>query len=473
METVDESLAVVKSGTEALDEFSNKIQETRSDLEQYNDTIDDINYIRWAVCVGFGLFIIILISLYFLGVLFGITCGYSKDPTKRSCISHFGSRLMQISNICFWIISVFMMLFCMTFYLLGGAGQAYFCEPLQGPDYELLVFAEGFVNNYTDGEISIQKSLEATGLTWEPEEITADITITSILKDCSKNEPLYKIVLLDHVPVVTNALTLIIDDSKELSEKILTFIDEDVEDLIQQGIDDTELEGLVDDTLAYIKDFVSALNLLLGYLEKTYDSIVAQGVDGLTTSTATWIEDLTQLLEEDLPIEVKTTVNIAITNLTNIYENEEPNFQNQFESWEKSLGNIESKSTTLINNLDLISTKLNDTETFVSQDLSKIAAVRIYDGTEYLLNSIVDFSNFIVETTTLELGNCENIYKIYQQTDTILCSNIMDTVNGFWFCLGWLCASIPFMIFFGLKSGKYFKTYSITDDYDELSNYSQ
>ena len=77
-----------------------------------------------------------------------------------------------------------------------------------------------------------------------------------------------------------------------------------------------------------------------------------------------------------------------------------------------------------------------------------------------LTDQTLEFTNWLIDATENDLGQCNNIYQAYVETEALVCDEIISTVNGFWFSLGWCVALLPLSMFFAIKLSKYYKKYN-------------
>lgn len=460
LQDIDNSVSVVDEASQALNQFADEVENFQGNITAEQDTIDQINSIRSGVTIGFVTFILVLVGLYLVSVFLGLCFGNQSDPTNRSTISYFSSRTIQLVNIIIWLMAACIMLITMVLLLLGGSGQTYFCVPLQ--NYELITFTENIVKNNTD--FSIKNSLQATGLTWEPESVLDTITLTSILQDCEENQPLWEVVKLNNVPTVSaiNTLTTTITDASNTIESAIL---DEVPTLISNGIAQTNFESESQEIQTYLSAFIQVLNRIDF---SVYNSAKSLGVSGLISDWNGWISSLESLDTSAEDSAVQYAIAQAISSLKAL---DLSTFLTEFTFWSNALDAVIQDKVSLTSQLSSINTQLAESENYLLNTFPNETAVILEKEVDVILSSFIDFSNFVVQTTEQNLGQCQNIYIIYQQTDQVVCDNIINTVNGAWLCLGWLAVTIPFAIFFGMKSSKYFKRYTQTDGFQEIAPY--
>lgn len=92
-----------------------------------------------------------------------------------------------------------------------------------------------------------------------------------------------------------------------------------------------------------------------------------------------------------------------------------------------------------------------------------------------MIHKLENFTDFVVENSKTNFGNCSNLFESYEFTTNLICNNIIDTLNGFWFCLGFCASLLPLNIIFGVKLAKFFRRMEIVDEYVDVidNNYNK
>ena len=481
---IDDNLAYIANASTSLNQFVDEIQNNYQDINNYQDQVNQIDFLRWLITLCFvsiiGFFILITIIGLFFGLIFGACRAGKDDPTERSMISHVGSRFLQFSNIFYWIFTPGLMIITTLFFIIGGVGQTYFCVPLEPPEYELLGFAETVANNLTDGSISVKSSLEATNLDWVPESVLDDISLTSIIQDCSNDKSLYQVAKLEYVTEIQQAVTFLDQTIVQVANNVTEEIIEKLPLAIDEALTSTQLLDLLDNLTSNLEVVLDLTEPLRNSYYAGYNNALDLGLSNLENALQAEIDQLTQLADQldsssdPAELNVKPIVEDSISNLEIILANVATNMNQNLADWSFTVDQLEASTTdlnniitTLINNLDALKNYL-----FIDDTFSNQSSQAIETQIEIILDLIIDFSKFVVTSTEYDLGKCENLYLIYEDLDQVLCDNIINVVNGSWLCLGWLAVSLPLAIYFSTKASNYFKRYRRTDDYQELDHYN-
>uniref|UniRef100_H2ZBH4 Uncharacterized protein n=1 Tax=Ciona savignyi TaxID=51511 RepID=H2ZBH4_CIOSA len=97
----------------------------------------------------------------------------------------------------------------------------------------------------------------------------------------------------------------------------------------------------------------------------------------------------------------------------------------------------------------------------VAADINKFA--------DSLISTVLAYANWLLEQLNNQFGRCYPVYLAYSQAISILCSYLMDVLNGLWFCLGWITFFLIPGAIFGMKLAKYYRRLHNMEDYHDNS----
>ncbi|XP_026165708.1 prominin-2 isoform X2 [Mastacembelus armatus] len=76
------------------------------------------------------------------------------------------------------------------------------------------------------------------------------------------------------------------------------------------------------------------------------------------------------------------------------------------------------------------------------------------------------FADWANLTITQQLGRCRPLAEAVDSAETILCSHMVESLNAFWFSLGWCMMFFIPSIIFSIKLAKYYRRMKYSDVYD-------
>jgi len=126
----------------------------------------------------------------------------------------------------------------------------------------------------------------------------------------------------------------------------------------------------------------------------------------------------------------------------------------------------------VIRDLKEINKTIDKLQENVNDELAKNLTSQLYSKGTIVINRAEEFANFAISSALNDLGNCGNIFQTYKFTTELICNNIVDTLNGFWFCLGFCCFLLPINVFLSVKLSTFFRRMDYDYDLDEAGGHT-
>ncbi|GLD66493.1 prominin-1-A-like protein, partial [Lates japonicus] len=92
------------------------------------------------------------------------------------------------------------------------------------------------------------------------------------------------------------------------------------------------------------------------------------------------------------------------------------------------------------------------------------------ESREYLdcqLGYFIAYADWANLTITQEVGRCQPVVGALDSVDIILCSNMVESLNAFWFSLGWCLIFFIPSIIFSIKLAKHYRRMKYSDVFDD------
>lgn len=243
------------------------------------------------------------------------------------------------------------------------------------------------------------------------------------------------------------------DTIANLTQKINDEIDQNLQPAIEEAINTSP----INQDLAEPDKYASLLNETVNSINVTlYTDYVKLTISATQLQINTIKQAITAVQTDDNP-DAKNIQDQAIADLDALDLTPQ---QDLLEIFEEQLITAQVAIQEFTNGLVVLEQNVEVTQEYFLVDFADNvtdSATNIISG---LTAETLDFTNWLISATQTELGQCENIYRAFSDTDELLCSEIINTVNGFWFSLGMCVAVLPFTIFFAIKLSKYYKKYS-------------
>ncbi|XP_034041405.1 prominin-1-A-like isoform X2 [Thalassophryne amazonica] len=78
----------------------------------------------------------------------------------------------------------------------------------------------------------------------------------------------------------------------------------------------------------------------------------------------------------------------------------------------------------------------------------------------------VDWANY---TITQEVGRCRPVAGTLDTAETVICLHVVESLNAFWFSLGWCLIFFIPSIIFSIKLAKFYRRMKYSDSYNLYS----
>ncbi|KAM4730310.1 prominin-2 isoform 2-T2 [Anableps anableps] len=416
----------------ALNDVSGALNQLQSDINNLLTGVKTGENIRWVVGVVLCCVVLLVVACNILGLIVGpLGLSPNVDPTNRSRTSDCGGVFLMIGAGFSFLFSWLFMILVLLLFLLGGNMHTLICRPWSNGQLLKFLDTPGLIPNFELGP--------ALGL-------KTNINLSDIYRDCEKNQPLWTTLHLYELVDLEDVLNV----SKYTAQ-------------IQKEFENTDIT-------------LSSVNILSPELIKQLSNISAKATNFNSTA-------VTQQLNAISSINLNTTAD-KIDLLSNQQTNIGDELQNEILNLRLIQADIETIIFPQVKNLNssiksLQSTleKINGT---VEEVLSKVGAAQDFLNTNTtqivktesrgFLDCQVDYftayavwANIMV---TQQVGRCGPVARAVDSVETVLCVNMVESLNAFWFSLGWCVMFFIPSIIFSIKLAKYYRRMKYSDVFD-------
>lgn len=253
----------------------------------------------------------------------------------------------------------------------------------------------------------------------------------------------------------------------------------------------SQYTGQVNSTLENTNISISAINFLSTSQKDKVTNVATSGIDNYTFSdfNQQMSKNLTKtnLLSFAAALEFLATKNAtagpALINEANSLRSLQTYIDTvmvpQIKSLNTSITNLQIKAKQLPTSLNTTLKSIGDGQNFV--DTQVIGIVK--NGTIQYLNTILDyFQSYIVwakRMLTQNLARCGPLANALDSAEVIACQYLVDSLNAFWFSLGWCTIFFIPSIILSVKLAKHYRrmktsdVYESTNDHMEMTSTSQ
>lgn len=439
VETIQDSIS--KNGTIA------DIKKQVKDAVDVGSTYDKY---RWYGGVGLTSIVLLVVLLQILGLAFG-TCSQNSDtrPTERGCVgTSAGNMLMASVGFVFIFSSLLMLLTTITF-IIATPLHRFICEPLSDSslsDLDTIVDKiYKFQYGTSDGSFLGKMIFNNASI---------DLRISRLLQDCQGGAAAYKALKLNNLFDVTTLTNF----TKDLD--IQTEVD-------KINIDLSTVKIMTPSLLDQLNEMKNAINVnFTKFREELGKSTTEQNMSALA--------DQLDALAGSCSCGAATTLQALAVRTRYIESIELANLTAALTQLQTDLNTLESTVNGTDTDVDNCINNFNISEIFVQNNGSNVVKNEAKKFADRIIGIVTSFTDDALYALDNEIGKCTPIWNLYNSLFVIsLCRYTVDTLNGFWFSLGWCIFFFIPSIIFSTKLAKHYRRmsqldYDDEDDKDEL-----
>ncbi|XP_078667815.1 prominin-1-A-like isoform X2 [Branchiostoma floridae x Branchiostoma belcheri] len=460
----DTSASAVSGIKSQLDSVKTTVQDIPSQLSVIDTIQDQINGIedmvdtyvgyadQYTVYVGYGAIglccLVLLIVLFnLMGLMFG-ACGSSKSdpPSERSCMSTSGGNFLMASVGFAFLTGSLLMIIVFALFLVGGLVERNGCQPLEPPGYELIaqtLDSTNFLGNMlcqnSSGQVSFAEGLRQCGT--GTSGIYAAFGLECVL----------------NISEYTNFRTKFPNLNDQLND-------------ITSSVNLSGIVILSEEAKSNLRDFnssgVSGIDFAT-FLNETRKGLTATNLTKFADDLATAGANFQQQASKD-------NLDAIIADLRATQQNGVEGMQSDVDTVETNINTLQTASTTLQNDISNVLTNAETAESKIQNDGPGLVQSSVNAYVDRVLGYGDKFGQHVETVVNTEVGNCDIVKKIYDAMVGNICDWLLNSLNGFWFGLGWcLLFYIPSMIF-GVKLAKHYRKMDPDDEemgYDGYGGY--
>ncbi|XP_037322323.2 prominin-2 isoform X2 [Pungitius pungitius] len=391
--------------------------------------------IRWGVCVVVCCVVLLVVVCNFLGLVLGpLGLTLKANPSKRSVTSDCGGTFLMIGAGFSFLFSWLFMIAVLLLFLVGGNFFTLLCQPWG--DKQLLKFIDtpGFIPGLDIGPTLGLKS---------------NITISGIFRACKKNQPLwttlhlYELIDLQDLLNVTKYTEEIQQhfENTDISLSTITLLSPEVTNQLRSFSN----KATNIDASAFTQQMnkISLINL-----NKTAEQL--DQLAGFQNNTSS--RDQLQKEARDLR-QIQTDIETIII----------PQLEN-LNSSIKSLGSTAGK---INGTIEEVLSNVGAAQDFLNTNTTQIVKTESRTFLDCQLGYFSSYSDWANVTITQQVGRCGPVAGAVESIEIMICSYIVESLNAFWFSLGWCMIFFIPSIIFSIKLSKYYRRMKYSDEYDD------
>ncbi|XP_072352516.1 prominin-1-A-like isoform X4 [Scyliorhinus torazame] len=416
---------------------------------QYFPYLEKYDFYRWLASVTLCCAVILILTFNYLGLLCGL-CGFDKhaSPTTRGCVSNTGGNLLLAGVGISFIFSWLLMLVVLATFIAGGNVEKLACQSLKDNNLFKVLDTPYLLNSEWKHFLS--------GLLLS--EHNLNITFQSVYSKCHKNEGLYSAFQLQHLLKdrvnLSEHGTYLTDIFANINVNLsnIVILDEEAKEGLRNftntGIDQINFTAYIIE----LKKSVTKVNLhtFANDLEAKANALpagaLANALRGHTNSVREIYKQQVITLEQ-------TVKYVDARNVLN-----------------ESIGKLQSTAANLKLKVGRVINAVESAQNLINNNSSDIVKQEMQKYSETLSGYIIDYLEWSIDSMNNAVAVCKPIANAVDAADVILCSFIVDSLNGFWFGLGCCTVFLIPSIIIAVKLAKFYRRMDTEDVYDDVQN---
>lgn len=417
----------------ALNDVSGTLKQVQSDIDEFLPKVKRAEDIRWSVGVALCCLVLLVVASNILGLIIGpLGLSPKVDPTNRSCTSDCGGIFLMMGAGFSFLFSWLFMILVLLLFLLGGNMYTLICRPWNNG--QLLKFLD------TPDLIPGLELGPSLGL-------KTKINLSVIYRDCEKDQPLWTTLHLYELVDLGDLLnvskyTAQIQEEFENNNITLSSVDILSSDLIKQ--------------LANISDKATRFN----------STAVTQQMNAISNINLNTTADKIDSVSTKQPPDLKNELQNEAAKLRQIQADIETNIFPQVKNLNSSIKSLQSTTEKTIGTVGEVLSKVGEAQDFLNTNTTRIVKTesrRFLDCQVEYFTAYADWANIMI---TQQVGRCGPVARAVDSAEAVLCLNMVEPLNAFWFSLGWCMMFFIPSIIFSIKLAKYYRRMKYSDVFD-------
>ncbi|NXC60669.1 PRM1A protein, partial [Aleadryas rufinucha] len=354
-------------------------------------------------------------------------------PTQRSSLSDAGGNFLMAGVGFSFIFSWLLMLLVTIIFVLGGNTYMFFCESWRNQQLFQLLDTPGLIPNFNLSEL--------LGL----EGNTANFS--EIYRQCQQDASLWQTLRLDQSVPLDELLNI-----SQYTGNISTAFE-------KMNITLSPI------SLLSQSQKVLLLNASRAAQPPNFTLTLEQLDQNLTQgSLLDLAAELEQLAEKEAT-DVKEDLEGNARRLRELDKEMQANFSGPLQSLKENIHSVQSGAAQLEGQTTAVLDKASKTQEFLEREIPNIIKNETWAFLEQLLDFFETYISWAKSKLTEDVARCKPIAQSLDNVEVIGCDYIMDSVNAFWFSLGWCTFFLLPSIILAVRLAKFYRRMDVADVY--------
>uniref|UniRef100_A0A669B3W7 Prominin-1-A n=1 Tax=Oreochromis niloticus TaxID=8128 RepID=A0A669B3W7_ORENI len=452
----------------ALTDVSGTLNTTQTEIQKILPQINNIEFIRWSVCVTLCCVVLLVVVCNVLGLVLGpLGLKPKEDPMKRSCTADCGGIFLMMSAGFSFLFSWLFMIAVLILFLVGGNVYTLVCRSwTNGQLLKVVIYTHTCTCTYiyTDMVLYIYiciykyiyvlfclQLVDSSGLIPVPQITSSsgmkiNISISDIYRNCEENQALWtalnlsQIINLGDLLNVTKYTGSVQQDfeNTDITLPSVTFLSDDIKKQLQ----DISTENFNFTAVMRQMNTISSINL----------NTTANDLDTLADRQT----------DNNIKQELKNEANIV----RRIQADIDTNIKPQLTNVNSSLKGLENTTVTVNVTVDKVLSNVQAAQDFLNTNATQIVkneSKKFLDCQLHYFTAYTDWAKLMIMQ---QVGRCGPVAGALDSVDVIVCTYMVESLNAFWFSLGWCIMFFIPGIIFSIKLAKYYRRMKESDFFE-------
>ncbi|XP_073408986.1 prominin-1-A-like [Dendrobates tinctorius] len=423
---------------DTLDQTNSFFDSVTNNSKKYESDVKKYEYYRWIVGVCLSCIILLVIVCNLFGLLLA-PCGHKAnvDPTDRGCASNSGGDFLMAGAGFSFIFAWLLMLVTGVLFAVGGNAYTSLCKPWRNQQLYQVI----------DENVNLSTLLN-TDLN--------NLNLTTLYRDCRNDNSLWNTL---HLNSMYN-----LDSYLNISEYTGD---------VNSTLENTDIKI---DNITFLsssqKDKVSAVSTS-GIDKYDFSDFNQQSSKNITKVNLNLFANKLEDAANSAPSGSKKELQDEAVALRSLQHSIDAVMVPQINTLTTSIDNLQKKAKALPASLNSTIKSIDASQTFV--DTQVVAIVK--NETMNYLNTIVGYFTSYVDWAktmlTQNLARCGPLAGALNSAEVVGCQYLVDSLNAFWFSLGWCTIFFLPSIITAVKLAKHYRRMKSSDIYENPNNHME
>ncbi|NXN46925.1 PRM1A protein, partial [Rhinoptilus africanus] len=354
-------------------------------------------------------------------------------PTQRSCLSNAGGNFFMAGVGFSFIFSWLLMLLVLITFVLGGNTYVLLCESWRSQQLFQLLDTPGLIPGFNLSELLGQEG----GTT----------NFSEMYRQCQQDAALWEMLHLDQSVSLDELLNI------------------------------SQYTGEISTAFEEVNITLSPISLLS---QNQRDLLLNASQAGQPPNFTLTLEQLDQNVTQgsllDLAAELEQLANTAdaavrdklkddARSLRELDKEMQANFSGLLQSLKENIHSVRSGADPLEEQTKIALDKANETQEFLERETANIIKNETWAFLEELLGFFETYISWAKSRLTEDVARCKPIAQTLDNVEVITCDYILDSLNAFWFSLGWCTVFLLPSIILAVRLAKFYRRMDVADVY--------